>query len=558
MPNPITRRIRHVQRYAQVLEVLAKQGFADLSQQLRLDTLIERGRAILTNTAADIPDATPLAERVRMVLEDLGPTFVKLGQIMSTRPDLIPPEWANEFKKLQNKVPGVPFETVSELLAEEFPEGVDKRFSWIEETAIAAGSMAQVHRAKLVEGPEIVLKILRPGIDRQIETDMDILLSLAELVESHFENEGYSPTQVVRTFAKELKREVDMVHEGRSTERLGTLFRDDPDIVFPGVYWDHTTSRVLAIDLIQGTPLANATPEQLPPHIRRKVVENGARAVFKQCLEQGFFHADPHPGNIMLLQHGQIAFIDCGMTGQIDPQTADLLADLVGGVVKGDLDRVMNAAAAITDTEDRILDDRAIRADVMGIVAQFKDTSLARIQIGQVLRDFFAILRANRVQCPADIMLLIKALVTIESVARELDPTFELTEFVRPYLEKLVQKRYGVAAMDGRMKKGMLQYLELIEDLPKEIRPILKQIRRKEMTLNIDHTGLDRLTGTIEHASRNISFALVVAAMLVGSSILVLAARESSGSLPTAIGIGGFVIALVLVVLIILSNNRRK
>jgi ubiquinone biosynthesis protein len=555
--SPITHRIQHVQRYAQVLEVLAKHGFAEFSQKVGMDTLIDRGRAILGATPRGPSEQVPLPARLRMVLEELGPTFVKMGQVLSTRADLVPEEWIVEFKKLQNTVPGVDYSVIQKSLEEEFPDKLKRLFRSIQKKPLAAGSMAQVHRARLKDGTRIVLKVLRPGIRGVIAVDMEILQSLAAFVENHFANLGYSPTEAVNEFAKELKREVDMMYEGRSTERLGSLFEDDPGIVFPKIYWKATTHNVLAMEEIEGLVLSDLTPDKLSAEERRAVVENGARAVFVQCLEHGFFHADPHPGNLMALPEGRIAFIDCGMTGQVDARTARQLADLVSGVVSGDIDRVITVAGALADVGQEKLDDRTLRADVHGIVSEFQGTPLDRLNLGRVLQEFFAALRAHRVRCPADIILLIKALTTIEGVARDVDPTFELVSFVRPYLEKLVEKRYSFPAIQGRFKRSLLQYLELVEDLPGEIRPIFSQLRKNKLAVNLEHRGLDRLTRTIEHASRNISFALIIAAIFVGSSILVLAARNQASAF-TTIGIAGFGAAAVLVVLMVISNRRRS
>lgn len=556
--SPITRRIKHVQRYAQVLDVLARHGFADLSQKLGLDRLIDRARAVVGDVPKGTNDHIPLAERLRMVLEELGPTYVKLGQVMSTRPDLVPQEWIEEFRKLQNKVPGVDYGVIEKMLQEEFPGQLKRLFRSIQKKPLAAGSMAQIHRARLHDGTRLVLKVLRPGIKEVTKVDMEILHSLASLVEAHFANLGYSPTEVVREFAKELKREVDLIHEGRSMERLGSFFEDDPEIVFPKVYWKATTHNVLAMDELNGLVLANLTPGQLSPKDRRTFVENGARAVFRQCLEFGFFHADPHPGNLIALPKGRIAFIDCGMTGEIDVRTARQLADLVAGVVAGDLDRVIAAAGAITDVDQEKLDDRALRADVHAIVSEFQGTPLERLNIGQVLQDFFRTLREHHIRCPADVILLIKALTTIESVGRDLDPSFEMVAFVRPYVEDLVSKRYSVSAWKGRFQRDLLQYIELFEDLPKGLRPILRQLGKNKLAVHLEHRGLDRVTRTIEHASRNISFALLIAAMFVGSSILVLAARSAGMTGFIALGLAGFAASAILAVLMIVSNRRNR
>jgi ubiquinone biosynthesis protein len=477
---------------------------------------------------------------------------------MSTRPDLVPQEWVEEFKKLQNNVPGVEYAVIEKMLEEEFPGRLKRLFRSIQKTPLAAGSMAQIHRARLRDGTRIVLKFLRPGIKEITAVDMEILHSLAEIVETHFSNLGYSPTEIVNEFAKELKRETDMMQEGRSTERLRSYFQDDPEIVFPKVYWEATTHNVLAIDEIDGLVLTKLAVGRLSPEERRTLVENGARAVFRQCLEFGFFHADPHPGNLMALPEGRIAFIDCGMTGEIDARTSHQLADLVTGVVSGDLDRVMVAAGAITDVDQAKLDDRAVRADVNVIVSAFRDTPLERLNLGKVLQDFFAALRTHRIRCPADIILLIKALTTIESIGRDLDPSFELIPFVRPYLKDLIRRRSGISAINGRLQRSLRQYVELLEEIPRELRPILSQLRKNKLAVNLEHRGLDRVTNTIEHASRNISFALVIAAMFVGSSILVHAARNSGSAAFTTVGYAGFAAATVLFLLMIISNRRRR
>jgi ubiquinone biosynthesis protein len=556
--SPITRRIHHVQRYAQVLEVLARHGFAELSQEMGLDTLIDRGRAIVGAAPKRTGDPIPLAQRLRQVMEELGPTFVKLGQVLSTRADLIPEDWVQEFKRLQNNVPGVDYAVIQKSLEDEFPGRLKRIFRSIQKKPVAAGSMAQVHRAKLRDGTRIVLKVLRPSIREVTAVDMEILRSFAELIEGRFANLGYSPTEAVDEFAKELKREVDMMYEGRSTERLGSLFEGDPDIVFPKIHWDATTHSVLAMDEIQGLVLSNMTSDRPPPEERRALVENGARAVFMQCLDYGFFHADPHPGNLIAMPGGRIAFIDCGMTGQVDGRTARQLADLVSGVVDGDLDRVIAVAGAIADVGQEKLEDRALRADVNAIISEFQGTPLDRLNLGRVLQNFFTALRNHQVRCPADIILLIKALTTIESVGRELDPSFDMVGFVRPYLENLVSKRYSPSALKGRFKRSALQYLELVEDLPGEIRPIFAQLRRNKLAVNLEHRGLDRLTRTIEHASRNISFALIIAAMFVGSSILILATRNPGMAVLNTIGIAGFAASAILVVVMMLSNRKNR
>jgi ubiquinone biosynthesis protein len=553
--SPISRRVRQAHRYIKVLEVLGRHGFADLAEQLGLDRLVERGREALGAAHRAGHEHVPRPERVRRVLEELGPTYIKLGQVLSTRPDLIPPEWAEEFEKLQNDVPGVEYEVIQKAIEREFPRKHKRLFRSIQKKPLAAASIAQVHRARLHDGARIVLKVLRPGIRETIDADMHILRTLAESAEAHFSNLGYSPTEVVSEFAKELAKEVDLTHEGRATERLRNYFENDPGIVFPKVYWEATTRDVLALEEIRGIVLSDLKEGQIGGEDRRCLVENGARAVFRQCLEFGYFHADPHPGNLIAMPGGRIAFIDCGMTGELDARTTEQLADLVSGVVGGDLDRVIGVVTALGDIDSEKAEDRALRADVQAIVSQFQGATLERLNLGRLLQDFFNALRANHVRCPADLVFLIKALTTIESVGRKLDPSFEMVAFARPYIEALVQRRYSVAAVGTRVRRGLLRYAEFVEDLPAELRQILSMLRRNRLAVNLEHRGLGRLTSTIEHASRNISFALIIAAVVVGSAILVLAAKSSGSEALTTVGVGGFIAAGALMVLMVVSNR---
>jgi ubiquinone biosynthesis protein len=490
------------------------------------------------------------------MLEELGPTYVKLGQVLSTRPDLIPPEWADEFKNLQDNVPGVDFEVIQNIIQTEFKGEQHRMFEFIEQHPLAAASIAQVHRARLRNGTKIVLKVLRPNIREISATDMEILRTLAEKAESHFSNLGYSPTEVVDEFARELARELDLTHEGRATERFARLFEEDPDIVFPRVYWEATTTDILAIEEMCGLVLSRAGEDDIPRAERRRLVENGTRAVIRQCLEFGFFHADPHPGNLVALPSGRIAFIDCGMTGQLDARTTRQLADLVSGITSDDADRVVAAIAALADIGPETLENRSLRNDLHAIAAQFQGTPLGQLNLGRILQDFFGTLRAHHVRCPGDMVFLIKALTTIESVGRWLDPAFEIVEYAHPYVERLVRERYSVSGVASRLRRSLIDYAELFESVPGELRPLLSQLRRNKLAVNLEHRGLTRLTHTIEHASRNISFALIIAAVLVGSAILVHAAREPGFGPVMTIGLSGFVAAAALVFVRALSNRR--
>jgi len=559
-PIGIRRGIRNTRRAAEVIAVLAKHGFRQILSDTGIERMIERGQEILLRSKSDASASTPVEVRVREALEELGGTFIKLGQVLSTRPDLVPPELADELRRLRSNCPLVPYPDIKKRLDEEYGDRLTTLFRSIEETPLAAASIAQVHSAVLADGTSVVLKILRPGIEETIESDMDILMELARLTENRFRELGYSPVETVREFQQELTREVDLLHEGRSTDRFRKNFADDPKIHFPNVYWQSSTRRILTLEHVQGTALSETNFAAMTPEQRRSIVSKGAEAVFRQCLEFGFFHADPHPGNIFAMPDGSICFIDCGMTGRIDRQTMQDLATLVMSVINSDLDSVIEATMALCSAETSLKFDRAFRRDAWSFMARFERGTIDSLDMAGLLEEFFALLRRYRIQCPADLVFLIKALSTIQGAAKEIDPQFDLISHGRPQLEKLIRDRYGFKAAQDRIVTTAQRYLSLLEDMPDEVRDVLDQLRRREFSVNLRHHGIDRLNDdTLEHASGTIAIGLVIAGLMVGSSVLILAERNIEGySILRGFGIAGIIIATVLAVTLPIRWIRRR
>ncbi|MBL8990746.1 MAG: AarF/ABC1/UbiB kinase family protein [Phycisphaerae bacterium] len=546
--------VRNMMRYAEILGILAKYGFGEILRDLKVQTgMAGTGVRVLSMVRRNPVQKLPAAVRFRMALEELGPTFIKLGQVLSTRPDLVPQEYCEELKRLQSECPRLEFETVMYRLKGEFKGRVDEVFQSIDPEPLGSASMAQTHRAVLKDGQRVVIKVLRPGIHIMTEQDMEILRALAEAAEERLPDLAISPVEVLAEFARELRRETDLTLEGRSCDRFRKAFRDDPDVAFPKVYWEATTRNCLALEEFQGILLSRLKPGDLTEAQQRAIVERGAKAVLRQCLEIGFFHADPHPGNLFALPGDRVGFIDCGMTGRIDDRTTALLADLVFGVVKADVDAVIEVVGGFADVEPAKLQDRLFRSDVRDFLSNFHDTPLERLDMGKVLKEFFDRLRAHHIRCPSDMVLLIKALTTIEGVAKRLAPDFDMVGFARPSLEKLVKRKYSVGSVRKRLVGAARHLAAMAEHLPGEIQAIISQFRKNRVAINLEHRGLDRLNETIEHASRNIAFALIIAAIAVGSAILVLADRTRETGL-TTIGTVGFTIAGLLTVLLVLTN----
>lgn len=518
-------------RLGELVAQLFKFGFGEVVTQTGLSKYLPSGLA---------PDpalqSKPAPQRLRMLIEGLGPTFIKAGQVLSTRPDLIPPDFAQEFKKLQATVPPAPWENddpaakpdrsryVRDALRAELGDRLETAFLRIDPKPLAAASMAQVHAATLADGTDVVLKILRPGIDEVIAADLQLMRWLAGLAEAHLANLGFDAPQVVEEFARQLERETDLHVEAESTQRMAADFADHDGIAFPAVYSGVSTRRVLALEQIHGTLLANLDPATLSHDARQTLVARAADTVFRQCLSLGFFHADPHPGNIFVdPDTSALTFIDCGMVGNIDPRSAEQLAQITHGTIEGELDRVVRVAIRIADADPAMADDRKFRADVWRFIDHFKGGSLGSLRMGELLDEFFEVMRQHQMRCPSDIVYLIKALTTIEGVAQAIAPEFDLVGHVRPYVTRLVKRRFGLRALKRRVRNNAVAYADLLDTLPHRIDDLLRMVRQNRTTLHLKHDNLDLLSKEVERASKHIAWALVIAAIILGASVLVLA-----------------------------------
>ncbi len=540
----IKRTIRGTKRLAEIIKVLSKFGFQQVVIDTGLYRLLESSKEETDTAIAASAADQPRAVRFRLVLEELGPTFIKLGQVLSTRPDLIPPDWAEELKKLQDRCTNVPFSEVYEVLQREFPGTLDSLFEQIDETPLAAASLAQVHRARLKDNTEVVIKVLRPGSRKMVEEDMTLLEGVAQLVEQYFSDLGYSPTDVAKEFSRELLKELNLVNEGQATDRLRRYFEQDTTVYFPKVYWQATTRSVLTLEEIKGRLLSTLRPEDLTRAERRSIVAKGTDAVFAQCLQYGFFHADPHPGNIFLKNDNSICFIDCGMTGQLDRQTTEHLIDLVAGIIQGNVDKLCRVVIELTEVDPAITDRRDFRTDLQHLISHVQSKDLEHLDITSLLSDFFAMLQLYKIKCPSDLILLTKALTTIEGVAEQFDPTFDVLSHVEPRIQKIVISRYGLHALKDRMQKTLSGYLELFEELPSDLQRFLGHFRHSRFTLNLELKRLEHLADKIDLSSRIMGVAMIISALIVGSSILILADRMSDepGFLGT-LGIIGLILA---------------
>lgn len=517
----INRNIRSIRRYRNILGILIKYGFGHVVEQLNINYYLELGRKIVTlgSPPKEIERLTQ-PERLRLAMVELGPTFIKLGQILSTRPDVLPREYVEEFGKLQDKVPSIPLADVLQQVEAELGAPAQDFFAEFSEIPLAAASIAQVHRGRLLSGEEVVIKVRRPGIEGTIETDLDILAGLAYLMEHHIpQAEIYDPVGVVKEFRRTIKREMDFTREGRTIDRFAANFAKDDIVYTPKVFWDFTGHRVLTMEYVEGIKISHREELQAGGYDPKVIAGNGATAILKQVLVHGLFHGDPHPGNIFVLPNNRVCFIDYGMVGRLDEDLKFLLVDLLLSVLQRDVDRIVALLLYSNDLSDEV-DLKGLKRDLSEFIDTYYELDLREINAGKLLTEFVEILTAYRIRFNPDLMLLAKALITIEGIGRQLDPEFNMIGHLRPFMEKVTRDRVNPAALSKELLRVTQSYGALAKSLPRDIKEFINRINRNKFKIDLEHRGLEKLILDLDKSSNRISFSMLIAALIIGSSLI--------------------------------------
>lgn len=526
---------RDIGRLHTILGVLIRHGFGDSVRRLGLADALERaGHALRWEQAAGLARAEPPV-RWRLVLEELGPTFVKLGQILAGRADLFGPEYIAEFEKLHNRVPPVPFEQLRPQLREDLGDEPERVFASFDTEALAAASIAQVHRARLHDGTEVVVKVRRPGIAEVIEADLRLLARLAALIEAEWPQlRPYHPRRLVREFARSLRRELDLAAECRNAERIAANMAALPWIVVPRVHWQWTRERVNVQAYVSGIPgdaLHRLDAQGLD---RRLLARRGARAMLKMIIEDGLFHADPHPGNVFYLEGNRIAFVDFGMVGRLAERRRDELLQLLLGLVEREPEAVVDVLLAWAG-DQHVVDDGQLEGEIEAFVDEYHGVPLALLSLADMLADVTAILREHRLSLPADMALLIKSFITLEGMGRGLDPDFHMAMEALPMLRHVMRARYRPAAVAGRTVRAWRHALAVLEHLPQDAVRLLRHLRRGRVGVGVEVAHLRRVGNQIDRAASRLAMAVIIAALIVGSSIVM---TVQGG--PTLLGLPAF------------------
>jgi ubiquinone biosynthesis protein len=550
--------MRDLPRLHEISSVLIRHGLGDIVRRLGIASVLERaGQVLHFGESAEAVRLEP-AQRVRIALEELGPTFVKLGQLMATRLDLFPPAWVAELEKLHSEVAPVAFDDLLPELERALGRSPFEVFLELDRQPQGSASIAQVHRAKLQDGTPVILKVRRPGIVPRIESDLRILTNIAELIESEMpEARRYQPTLLAAQFARSLARELDLALEVRHIERFAKNFDDDPLVVIPKAYAQWSSETLNVQQHIEGIPATDLAAVDAAGLDRRLLAARGVDAFLKMILIDGFFHADPHPGNVFYLPGNRVAIVDCGMVGRLSPQRRHQVIDLLAGLAQMDEEPMVEVL--LDWAGEPVVDEQKLAADVGELVFEYEGMPLKDIRMAALLRRFGAILREHSIVLPADLGLMFKALVSLEGLGRQYDPDFRIVEHLQAPLRLALIERYGPSSLVQRGRTNLAGIVNLLGSVPRDIVRLLRDARRGKTRIDLDLKRLDDFGLQLDRTIDRATVGIMTASLVIGSAIVMTVPGGPSlfgVPLLTLLGLVGYVVAFFNSVWIIVGIWR--
>ena len=551
------RTYRHFNRYRQILTIFFRYGFGDLIESLKIDQYIEIGLQFVSKRRRERLEKLTRSEKIRMAIEELGPTYIKLGQLLSTRPDLVPMDLLGELAKLQDRVPPFDFKDAKSIIEHELGQPLEDVFEFIQQDPIASASIGQVHQAKIIDGDLVAIKVRRPDIRSTIEVDLEIMLHLATLAEKNIEEISfYRPVKIVEEFARTLEREIDYTLEAANLERFSLNFLDDDTIYIPKIFREYTTTRILTTEFIEGIKVSDLDALDQNGLDRKLITTRGADICLKQIFYDGFFHADPHPGNIIVLPNNVVCLIDFGMVGSVDRQTREDFVDLIDSVVHRNETRTTQVLLKLTSW-DKEPNMRVLERDVADFLGQHLYKPLKYIQVGKLLQQILVLAARHQLRISPDIFLMMKALTEVESVGHMLDPDFDIISQAEPFVKQVKMYRFHPKRISKDMFEVMSDLLSLVKQLPRDIRDISRLLREQKIPLKLEHQGLNEILITHDQISNRLSFAIVIAALIIGSALIVISKTPPFFFGISFIGIIGFLAAAIMGIWLLVAIIRK-
>jgi ubiquinone biosynthesis protein len=542
----LNKNYKNLTRLIKIVSVIGKYGFSELLSRMHKGLGVIPDKILGARQEKTLLTYTP-QQRVRLALEELGPAFTKLGQILSLRPDIIPPSYALELEKLQDRTPPVQFKKIMEVIQDEFTEDVLDVFSHVEETPVASASVAQVHRAVLKHTGEVVaIKVLKPGTRAIVEKDLSVVTHLLRIALNYLpELRAYNPLRMVSEFSEILLGELNFHKEANTIERFSRFFSKKDYIHIPKIYKQYSTNRVLVMEYIEGIKISDIEALDRSGVDRKKVAQNATEIFLREIFEFGFFHADPHPGNIFILRDNTVAPVDFGITGYVDDEGVQIIGNILLGLMERDVDKIIRYLKRYNFITDET-DERRLKIDLIDLMDSTWNVALSQIDVSRSIREIFTLTRRYRIQFPGEYFLIFKTLLEVDGVTRRLQPEYNIAESIKPYMRRWFMDQYSP-------KKYIKDLVVLINDLnyflrylPTEMGSIIKRIRYGKWKLPLVHENLEKAVSDIDRTGNRLSFSVIIASLLLSSAIIVQAKVGPFIRGYPVLGLAGFFIAAVM------------
>jgi ubiquinone biosynthesis protein len=547
---------KNLKRSRKIVGVFVKHGmgyFFDLPQvekYLNFSGKVLFGKKDLKTAKLTLP------ARLRVALEELGPTFIKLGQVVSTRPDLVDPELIEELSKLQDKVNPISTEIIKKQIEKELGKSVDDLFAYFAEKPIAAASLSQVHKAKLKTGEIVAVKVQRPGVTQTVENDISILYELVDLLEKNrLGKSSYSPKEFVDEFSQTIREEMDFSLEAKNAEKFAKNFSGSTTIKIPKFYEQFTTKKIIVTEFINGVKINKIIKSENSAFNKHVIASSGVDMALQQIFIDGFFHGDLHPGNIFILEDNVIALVDFGMVGRIDRETMNDLADIFFSLTKFKVDNIIKGLEKL-DIITADADSKKIKREINMLITRYYGLDLKDLEVRNILADILEVIRKNNIRIPSDFALLFKTLMTAEGTARELYPEFNMVEHVEPFVRELVRKKYSPQEII-REGAGLAEdFWNTLRKFPDNLDWLFKSLKQGSLYIGLEHRGLEKIDTTIDRASNRIAFSMIISSLIIGSSFIMSTNIRPFFFGYPILGVVGFLFAAILGLWLVISIIR--